>query len=511
MNAFEFADRYLQPYKLAGEKITPRICPICGGGSTPDTYTCSIYKDERGRWVYRCLRASCPDGKGVLSKLMNEYGEKLEGQFAVHNFQSKTQRKTYSLPDTTSYTEPTEEIYNYFESRKISRQTVDAFRIKANKDGDIVFPFYEGEKIVYVKYRKPRKHFKGEGPKEIQEKNTKPILFGLDLTSYSMPLIICEGEIDCMTLYEAGMRNVVSVPCGANNEMWIDNNWSELDKYPSIILFGDGDAPGQDAVKSWSHRLGEGRCSIVNDYPNRPNSDVIAKDANEIFYFYGANKLQEMVDEATECTMEGLVSLASVPMFDPRNTKTIPSSFYSINYELGGYSPGDLVVWTGRTGAGKSTMVTQEVLSAIEAGERVVYYTAEFSPQKIKRNLYMQAAGSDYVGLQYVAQRDRFVQDLSSEVVGRINEWLGDSIMLCTDNVATMNFTSDYLIELLRYARRRNGCTVAVVDNVMTAVMGADDDQYYRAQEKFTMELKKTAASLGMVIHLVGVCSPLCW
>lgn len=415
----------------------------------------------------------------------------------------KLRKKTYSLPNASAYSPPTEEIYAYFDSRKISKETVDAFGILSDANGDIVFPFYENDILTYVKYRHPCKHEKGSNtPKEWAEKNTKAILFGLHMASYSQPLIITEGELDCMSLYEAGFYNVVSVPAGAQNEQWIDNCRDELEKFPSFILFGDGDAPGQAAVNSWAHRLEEGRCSIVVDYPERPDSNVIAKDANEILFFFGKEKLMEMVQNAEFVEMSGLVDLSMVSSFNPTVADMCPSSFYTVNYEIGGYSPGDLVCWTGKTGDGKSTVLSQEILQAVESGRNVVWYTAELAPIKLKRSLLMQAAGSDYIGLEYDPRRDRELQVLSPTVISRINDWLAGRIMLCTDNVSTMEFDTNYLLELLRYARRRNGCTVAVVDNIMTAVMGADDETYYRAQEKFTLELKKIATSLDMVVHL---------
>lgn len=36
---------------------------------------------------------------------------------------------------------PTQEIYDYFAKRQISKETVDAFKIAADKKGMIVFPF----------------------------------------------------------------------------------------------------------------------------------------------------------------------------------------------------------------------------------------------------------------------------------------------------------------------------------------------------------------------------------
>lgn len=503
----EFAESRLGTFSIHGTKITPRHCPICGGGDNRDINTFSIYPDETGRWVYRCLRASCPEPKGVFDNLFKaiEGSAPPSSETARGNFTSRIAPKIYALPDASSFKDPTDEIYAYFESRKISRQTVNAFKIMSDKDGNIVFPFFSDDALVYAKYRKPHRHEKNSGPKEWCDKNTKPILFGLNLTSYSQPLIITEGQIDAMALYEAGIRNVVSVPSGAQNELWIDNNWSELEKYPSIILFGDGDIPGRNAVDSWAHRLDESRCSIVTNYPQRPDKpDKICKDANEILFFYSAEKLAEMISSAEEVEMEGLVDIATVPSHNPTRAEMIPSSMYSINYELGGYSPGDLVLWTGRTGEGKSTMVSQEILQSIESGRKVCWYTAELAPIKLKRSLLLQAAGSTYTGLDYDHRRERYIPVVSDPVAARINEWISGKIMLCTDNVSTMSFDSAYLVELLKYARRRNGCTVAVVDNIMTAVMGADDETYLRTQEKFTLELKRLATSLGMVIHLVA-------
>lgn len=422
-------------------------------------------------------------------------------------FKSKTGVRKYVLPDKSKYAPPTGEIYAYFEARKISRETVDAFEIMSNERGEIVFPFYEDGKLVYVKYRKPSKYIKGvsEGPKEMQEPNAKPILFGLDMTSYSEELIITEGQIDCMSLYEAGLRNVVSVPSGANNELWIDNNFEKLQRYPSILLFGDGDEPGQQAVERWAGRLDKSRCRIVKDYPSRPdNPDKLAKDANEILYFYGPEKLREMCSEAEGMTMLGLVDISTIPMHNPLASKLIPSSLYRINYEVGGYAPGDLVLWTGKTGEGKTTVVSQEILSAIEAGERVTWYNAEIMPMKAKRGIVLQAAGSEYVGLEYDPRRDRNVPVVSPAVASRIDEWLSGKLFLCTDNVAGLCFDTDYLIELFKYAKRRCGCSVIVVDNMMTALMSAPDDTYNRAQEKFTLALKSLATSLEMTVHLIA-------
>ena len=124
------------------------------------------------------------------------------------NFESKA--KSYKLPEVKMLP-PTEKIYQYIESRGISRKTVDDFKIQSDEKGNIVFPFYENGENVFVKFRKPEKHRpEDRSPKEWRESGTKPILFGMDMCVFSKPLVITEGEADCMALYEAGTTNVVS-------------------------------------------------------------------------------------------------------------------------------------------------------------------------------------------------------------------------------------------------------------------------------------------------------------
>ena len=60
------------------------------------------------------------------------------------------------------------------------------FKIGSDADGNIVFPFYRDNELVFVKYRAPRKP-QGKERKEWQAPGTRPILFGMDLCSFSQP------------------------------------------------------------------------------------------------------------------------------------------------------------------------------------------------------------------------------------------------------------------------------------------------------------------------------------
>ncbi len=72
----------------------------------------------------------------------------------------------------------------------------------------LAFPYYRNGQIVNIKYRTPDKKF-------WQVKGAEKILYGLNDIKDANEIIIVEGEIDKLSLFEAGIRNAVSVPDGA--------------------------------------------------------------------------------------------------------------------------------------------------------------------------------------------------------------------------------------------------------------------------------------------------------
>lgn len=283
MSIAEVIGERLAPYTIRGDELVPEYCPFCRGGEHRDRRTFALNMADG---VYVCKRGSC-GAKGRVETLARRLGE---GIVMNREMTGQTARK-YTSPDTR-HTELTPAILSYFESRKIGRETLEAFRIASDENGNIVFPFYRDGVNVYEKFRKPRKPAERER-KEWQFPGAQPILFGMDMCTRAQPLIITEGQLDCMSLYEAGARNVVSVPCGCDNLDWIEHCWDWLEQFETVVLFGDNDEPGRKMARNVARRLDEARCMIVEEYPLRPDSDRPTKDANEILYFHGADALME--------------------------------------------------------------------------------------------------------------------------------------------------------------------------------------------------------------------------
>lgn len=171
-----FANRHLSPYTIRGDELIPEHCPICHGGESGDKYTFALNLTEG---VYVCKRGSCGI-RGRFEDLAERFGERAD---LIRP--ASIGKKQYVLPEAT-VSPLTDEIAEYFERRKISRRTLDAFGIGSDGCGNILFPFYRNGILTHVKFRAPRKP-QGKERKEWQSPNTRPILFGMDMCSFSLP------------------------------------------------------------------------------------------------------------------------------------------------------------------------------------------------------------------------------------------------------------------------------------------------------------------------------------
>ena len=190
----KLADKYFGEYKIRNGEVIPDVCPLCGGGSSRDkeTFAVGLYNG-----AFNCKRGSCSGANGYregnFKQLCNFFGE-AGFEFSSLPKTIRAAKKVYDKPDPEKFVPITEECINYLSTRGISPDTVKDFKLLSDEKGNIVFPFYRDNKLVYVKYRKPKKHTKADGPKEWQEPNTEPILFGMDNVSFRKPLVITEGE-----------------------------------------------------------------------------------------------------------------------------------------------------------------------------------------------------------------------------------------------------------------------------------------------------------------------------
>lgn len=503
----DLAMKHLGDYRIKNNEIISRVCPFCGGGDHNDYNTFAVNMST-GLW--NCRRGSCSKKQGNFKELCEFFGE---ANYDVENYMQITRsapnkRKTYDKPDPDSLLPITDEIVTFFGTRKISEETLKDWKIAADDKGNIVFPFYRDGVLTYVKYRKPKKHKKEDGPKEWQMANTEPILYGMDNVSYNKPLVICEGEIDALSLYEAGVTNVVSVPCGCQNLEWVNICWEWLEAFSQIVLFGDADEPGIEMVTTLLKRLGEDRCMIAKEYPeliyNGQDFGRTCKDANEILMCYGPDGLKQVVDSCEAAPIKGILNLADVPFVDMSSKPKILTKIPELDYMIGGLMEGGVTIFSGKRGEGKSTVSGTLALNAIQEGRSVCAYSGELPAEMYLEWIMLQATESKYISYKTDERTGKNLATISPTIQKRIRDWINNKFYLYDNSCIMDEKQEDSILKVFEACARRYGCTLFIMDNLMSALTSADEEN--KAQAKFMARLKAFASKYK--VHVIVVAHP---
>lgn len=498
------AEKYFGEFRIRNGQVVAKYCPFCHGGNSGDTDTFAVGMHNG---AYSCQRGGC-NKQGSFRQLCEFFGV----QPTVATNLPKpigSGKKTYSKPNPDMLQPLTEETITYFSIRKISEETLKECKIACTQEGYIVFPFYKDGVFTYAKLRKPilpavRK--KEDGPKEWSIQNSEAILFGMDNAAFNKPLIITEGMIDALSLYEAGCHNVVSVPCGCNNFTWIESCWDWLEKFTQFIIFGDNDEPGMQMSATLMKRLGEDRCMIPQEYPpfivDGKETGRACKDANEILVTYGPEALAEMIKACEPVPVKGILNLASVQFVDPTTIPRIYTRIPSLDNAIGGLGEGTVTVFTGKRGEGKSTLNGQLLLNAIQQGHKVCAYSGELSSYKFLEWILLQATESKYISCRTDVKSGKIFPYVEQDVQQRIKSWIDGNFFLFDNAYVDDVSQQEAILKMFTICARRYGCKLFLVDNLMVALTSADEEN--KAQARFAAALKAFAVKYKVAVILVA-------
>ena len=158
------------------------------------------------------------------------------------------------------------------------------------------------------------------------------------------------------------------------------------------------------------------------------------------------------------------------------------------------FRPGELTVWAGQNGHGKTGVVSQVVLSLIGQEQKVVVASFEMKPATTLALMARMFAGTNPYdpAFQQGAGSEALV-----EIYNEFRTWATGRLWLY-DQQGTAK--APYVLGMARYCAKELGCSQIVIDSLMKCVQGEDD---YNGQKAFVDELTALARDLGVHIHLV--------
>lgn len=486
---FDFASSLNRETRVKGDELEFKYCPYCNGGQNRDAWTFAINLKSG---AYKCLRASC-DEQGHFVELCRDFDYRLEFE----------PPKIYkSLPQTEKPKSKNEAV-EYLKGRGISEKITQQYHITVKKDDPkiLVFPFYdETNKLVFIKYRKTDFNPKRDKNKEWSEKDTMPILFGMDQCDGFDSLIITEGQIDSLSVAEAGFKNVVSVPTGATGFTWLTHCWLWITQFKEIIVFGDCEHGKITLLDTLQARLPKEmtiKAVRIKDYLGE-------KDANDILRKFGIKAIQKCVNGAEIPQIENVKQLADVQSVDFNKMDKIITGIYELDKVIRGFAMGQLIILTGKRGDGKSTFMSQLVADALDQKRSVFVYSGELADFHFKRWLDFQLAGSANV-IETESPYGDMNYSISDETVKKINSWYRDRAFIYDNNYMVDGSEFETLPDTIERVILKYNVQMICIDNLMTAMERVtEQSNLYLAQSNFVGKLKAIAMKYSVVIILVA-------
>lgn len=272
-------------YTIAAERIgeNPQPCPVCSMERKKSKVKCFSYNAEKE--VGHCVHC------GVTLVRKRESPPKIE-------------QKTYQKPKWKNNTALSDKLVLWFKNRGISQATLTDMQVgegaewmpqTQSNENTIQFNYFREGELVNIKYRDGHKNFKLTSGAEL-------IFYNLDSIKGATEIVIVEGEIDCLSFIEAGIKNVISVPNGATlhkqNLTYLDNCIDYFPDDAKIYLALDNDAAGNALRDELARRLGVERCYKVyfGEF----------KDANDSLKALGIHSLIKSLSDAKEYPLKGI-------------------------------------------------------------------------------------------------------------------------------------------------------------------------------------------------------------
>lgn len=346
------------------------VCPACGHQRRKKTDKTLSVKIDKDAAVYLCWH--CQE-EGVV---------RFEGDMPrPRSDNAPFRRQPVAVAPKKNWQDITPAAEAFLKARGISVETAKRAGVKSashyiqalgRMSDCIVFPYLNKNEEYAAKIRSiEAKGFSSNG--------APATLWNLQSFSAGDWLIICEGEMDALTLIEAGYDGAVSIPLGAVLKVASDGTvnpeedgkfrfvWEakkQIDAASRVVICCDADDPGQAAAEEIARRIGKDRVWVV-EYPDG------CKDANDVWLKHGQQGIDRLISECKPWPISGLYDSSHFfdqldEMYDKGMGRGEPTGYPSVD-DLYSISPGMLTIVTGHPSSGKSEFVDQVMINLAQA------------------------------------------------------------------------------------------------------------------------------------------------
>lgn len=345
--------------------------------------------------------------------------------------------------------------------------------------GWLVFPCLQDGKVVSMKYRSVvpgRKAFS-------KQAGMATALYNSDTIDPFSDVLVCEGEVDVLTLEQAGFRATSLASASTSLTP------AEKDKLMSasrILLAGDNDDPGQAAMTKLWRELSERSYLLSWD-------DV--KDANELYLKDRkgfVQKMDSLIGQALTQPMKDVYSLQDVMLSGGKGPQADRPDRLRFGWkdvdDMLIIVPGDVLsIFATQTGTGKTAFqMNTSVFNAVKFGRRILNWQCELDPSLFAT-----------ITTAHILKRHRnhlTREDLkqAAEEMGEVGYYVGYDPTL----------EAEAALDLMEAAIRRLSVDILVIDNVAIMVRSASNE--VSLQAVVNKRLKSIAQTHKCIVIALG-------
>lgn len=207
----------------------------------------------------------------------------------------------------------------------------------------------------------------------------------------------------------------------------------------------------------------------------------------------------KQIAEQTQGKAEHFTKFSAIKTIDTSQIVRIKTGIRELDGKLGGCKKGELSIWSGGNGSGKSTMLSQIALEAIDQGYNAALFSGELTQGRVKDWLTLQAAGRQNNllsgnGLSYYTP---------NAVKEHIDAWIDDKLWVYDNDFGAKvgGIVADFKAHIDQFKT-----DIVIIDNLMSLDLSELKGEKYDRQTQLVLQLASLAKQYDVHIHFV--CHP---